>query len=489
MQITPQEFISENDLKKGMSLVVKDGLATEIMTALSGGTFLVAVAIFLGASNFQIGLLAALPTFMNIFQLLSIWLVRKYKNRRAISVICSLLARIPLVFVGALPLLFPSLANIQLFLFFLSFYYFFASVSGPSWNSWMKDLIPENKLGAFFARRTMISQTVNVVLSILLAVLIDYIKKYLPAKEQEVYSYMFMMAGFIGIIGTFFLYQTPEPQSHLSKENLLRLLRQPLKNKNFRNLLIFNSAWVFAINIATPFFTVYMLKTIGLPVSYVVALTIITQVSSILTVRLWGRFSDRYSNKTIIAIGAPLYILCIIAWCFAGLFNTISSNIILIAVINLATGIATSGINLSLINIGLKLAPKEDTIVYLSTKNIITAFFSSMAPLLGGYLADFFGNRHIDINAQYEGPRLVKHFHLLSLHQWNFLFVIGAFLAFIAIQFLGKVKEEGEVEKDVVVRILRSSIKNSMKDYFILGTLIEWKDQVSTRISRIFNQP
>jgi len=170
-----------------------------------------------------------------------------------------------------------------------------------------------------------------------------------------------------------------------------------------------------------------------------------------------------------------------------GLFNTIYSNLLLIAIINLITGIATSGINLSLINIGLKLAPREDTIVYLSSKNIITAFFSSMAPLLGGYLADFFGNRHIDINAQYQGPRIIKHFHLLSLHQWNFLFVIGAFLAFIAIQFLSKVKEEGEVEKDVVVRILRSSIKNSMKDYFILGTLIEWKDQVSTRISRIFH--
>ena len=55
------------------------------------------------------------------------------------------------------------------------------------------------------------------------------------------------------------------------------------------------------------------------------------------------------------------------------------------------------------------------------------------------------------------------------------------------LELLSKVKEEGEVEKDVVVRILRSSIKNSMKDYFILGTLIEWKDQVSTRISRIFH--
>jgi hypothetical protein len=45
--------------------------------------------------------------------------------------------------------------------------------------------------------------------------------------------------------------------------------------------------------------------------------------------------------------------------------------------------------NLSITNIGLKLAP-ADAIVYLSAKNIITAFFSSVAPLVGGYLADFF---------------------------------------------------------------------------------------------------
>ncbi len=209
MNIQPKAFISEEDLKKGMSLVVKDGLATEIMTALSGGTFLVAFAIFLGASNLQIGLLAALPTFMNLFQLLSIWLVRKYKNRRAISVTCSLLARIPLVLVGALPLIIPSLSGIQMFIFFLCFYYFFASVSGPSWNSWMKDLIPENKLGTFFSRRTMMSQIVNVILSIVLAILIDYTKRYFPGTEQQVYAYMFITAGVVGIIGTLFLYQPP----------------------------------------------------------------------------------------------------------------------------------------------------------------------------------------------------------------------------------------------------------------------------------------
>ena len=100
MHAEPQEVITEQQLKTGMGLVIKDGIASELMTAFSGGAFLVALALMLGASNFQIGMLAALPTFMNIFQLVSIWLVRRFRNRRMISVICSLLARIPLVLIG-----------------------------------------------------------------------------------------------------------------------------------------------------------------------------------------------------------------------------------------------------------------------------------------------------------------------------------------------------------------------------------------------------
>lgn len=148
------------------------------------------------------------------------------------------------------------------------------------------------------------------------------------------------------------------------------------------------------------------------------------------------------------------------------------------------SGIATAGITLSLTNISLKLSPPKEAIVYLSAKNIITSFFSSLSPLLGGLLADFFSNRSLNINAQWAGPKLTKVVHLLSLHQWNFLFLIGAFLALIAIQLLFAVKETGEVERTVVMRTMRSSIKNSLKDYFIIGQLISLRDQLRKRISR-----
>ena len=89
MNLKPKTTLTESEVQAGLKLVRVEGLTTEAMTTLIGGAFLVALALLLGANNFQIGLLAALPTLTNVFQLLSVWLVRRYNNRRAISVFCS----------------------------------------------------------------------------------------------------------------------------------------------------------------------------------------------------------------------------------------------------------------------------------------------------------------------------------------------------------------------------------------------------------------
>jgi MFS family permease len=476
MNLRPKATLTEQDVRRGLRLVIGDGLATEAMNSITTGAFLVAFALLMGANNFQIGLLASLPTLVNVFQLLSIWLVRKFNNRRAVAVICSLLARIPLLIIASLPLLF-NIASIDVLIFFLFFFYFFGSIAGPAWNSWMKDLVPEGSLGAYFARRASYAQTLNAVLSLLLALLVDFVKDRYPQYELPTYAFMFMAAGIFGIMGAIFLYRTPEPQSYLARENIFNLFKRPLKNANFRKLLAFNSAWIFAVNLATPFFTVFLLKTIGLPLSYIIGLTITSQVCSILTVRVWGRYGDRYSNKTVIAILCPLYMFCLIAWCFVGIYPGFYTNLTLLVFIHIFSGMATGGINLCLINIGLKLAPKEDAIVYLSVKNIVTSFFSSTAPLIGGILADYFHNRSLKLNAEWLGPVISKEIQLVSLHQYNFLFAIGALMAFVAIELLFRVKEVGEVEKDVVVRVMRSSIKTNLKDAFVIGQLINWHDQ------------
>jgi len=483
MNLKPKEFLTEEEVQKGLKVVIWDGLTSEVMTSFTGGAFLVSMALLLGASNVEIGVLAALPMFTNIFQLLSIWLVSKYNNRRAVTVYCAFLARFPLIIVGILVLT-TSSTSINILIFFLFFYYLFGSIAGPSWNSWMKDMVPENMLGDYFSKRSRYTQTLNVVLSISLALLLDFVRSFYMEYELKVYGVFFIAAGIIGIIGGIILSKAPEPQSYLSNTNIFTLFKRPMQNENFKRLLLFNSAWVFALNIATPFFIVFLLKSMKLPISYIIVLATISQIFSILTIRTWGAFSDRYSNKSIISISAPLYILCMIGWCFVGSFPHFYANIALLVVIQMFSGMATSGINLSLTNIGLKLSPKKDAIVYLSVKNIVTSVFSSIGPLIGGFLADVFANKSLSLGARWTSPDVNQVFRVVSIHDWKFLFIIGALLALISLELLIGVKEVGEVNKDVVRRIMRKSIRSNLKDYFLIGDLINMHQQLKAVVRK-----
>jgi MFS family permease len=173
-----------------------------------------------------------------------------------------------------------------------------------------------------------------------------------------------------------------------------------------------------------------------------------------------------------------------VGWIYVGIYRHEYMNLLLLLVIHAGMGISNAGINLSLTNISLKLSPSEESVVYLSTKNIITALFSFIAPLIGGYLADFFSNRSITINAQYKGPDWQKVIHLLELHELNFLFLIAAVLALIAVELLVQVKETGEMEKDVVKKMIRSNIKSNLKEYFVIGQLIDLHDALRNTIRK-----
>jgi MFS family permease len=343
-------------------------------------------------------------------------------------------------------------------------------------------MVPETMLGIYFSRRTRLTQMLNVVMSLALAFLLDYIRDFYPDAELQTYAVFFILAGAIGILGGYLLSKAPEPQSKLSHVNLVSVFTLPLQNINFRRLLFFNSAWVFAINLGIPFFSAYMLKGLGLPISYVIILNVISQIMSILTIRIWGIFSDKYSNKTIIGLSAPIYIASILAWCFVGLFDKAFLNLVWLAGIHFFMGIATAGINLSLTNIGLKLAPNKDAIVYLSVKNIITAVFSSIAPLIGGLMADYFTKIQLTVSVQWNSPNINRIFKILSLHEWNFLFLISAALAIISMEFLIHINEVGEMDKFIVRRIMRTTVRKSLREYFLIGNIISIHDEVKAML-------
>jgi len=459
MNFLPLKTLTDKQVQSGLKYIVKEGVATEAMSTLTGGTFLVAMAVMLKATNVQIGMLAALPTLTNVFQLIAIWLVKRYRNRRAICIICSVLARVPLLVIGFLPFIFSAATGLQALFFLLFFSYFFGSISGASWNSWMKDLVPQKILGSYFSRRSRILQILSVTLSLMIAVIIDYIKKHYPQQELTAYIVMFLMGGMIGMLGVYLLSRAPEPATNIEETNVLSLLKKPLKDKNFKNLLVFNASYVFAINMALPFFVVYMMKTLLLSLTCIIILGLLAKISSIVSLKLWGTYSDRYSNKTIIIICAPVFIICILAWTFTAMGSSQLISIVLLAIIHIISGMSAAGIDLSINNIAMKLAPHNEAIAYMSARNMIIAIFASLGPVCGGLLADFIANHQLLWSVKWTGSGSSSTFDLLNINNSNFYFVAGAVLAALSLNLLKNIKEEGEVDKKEALTVIKNEFR------------------------------
>ncbi|HIE32119.1 MAG TPA: MFS transporter, partial [Methanosarcinales archaeon] len=299
MRFAVKDTLTEEEIQSGLRSIIKDGLATQMMVTLTGGVFLVAFALKLGASNTIIGLLAAIPPLAQLIQIPSVYLIEKYRVRRAICVYATFLSRILWLIIALIPVLFFE-AGLAVLIAALLLYAILGAVGGTSWNSWMRDLVPQDSLGAFFAKRMGMATALGIVISMAAAFYIDYWETIFPDYELYSYSILFFFGFLAGMLGVYFVSTIPEPRMAPVevKTKFFDLILQPFRDTNFKNLVIFLGSWSFAVNLAAPFFTVYMLTLLQLDMSFIIALMVLSQLTSLAFLRIWGGFSDRFSNKS-----------------------------------------------------------------------------------------------------------------------------------------------------------------------------------------------
>jgi MFS family permease len=486
MWFKTEETLDESQIQSALKNITKDGVASQAMGILTGGAFLVAFAVKLGASNLVIGLLAAIGPLSQLLQLPAIFLVEKIRNRRLITVIAAGLSRICWLIIALSPFIFPTNIAIGVLLILLVAVSAFGAVSGCSWNSWMRDLIPENVMGSFFSKRMRIATGVGIALSIPAAVYLDMWKKFFGSQELAGYSILFFGGFAAGVAGLFFLAKTPEIRMPLvrEKQNIFKLLVLPFKDENFRKLIAFMCSWNFAVNLAGPFFMVYMLRRLGLSMSFIIGLSIVSQVMNFLFLKIWGSYTDRFSNKSVLAISGPLFIISILAWTFTTMPDKYFLTIPLLVVIHIVMGLSSAGVSLASGNISLKLAPKGQATVYLAANTIANSIAAGIAPILGGKFADFFAGRELAWTLNYKSPTGEFAVATLNLQQWDFFFAIAFLIGLYAIHRLAMVKESGEVEEKIVVQELLSEARTQVR---ILSSIEGLRQMVGFPLSMVRN--
>ena len=417
-------------------------MATQSMIILTSGALLVALALKLGATYLQIGIITSIPLFSNVFQIVSIYLVQRWQQRKKVVVLCTLLGRAAYLLIALIPFTSVGHYGVYVMMMALVLQHGLGAISNGSWSSWMRDLIPHRTMGAFFSRRLAIVQTLSIFLSIATVLLLDQAEAQGPQTELYLYGGFFLVGSGTGLIGSYFLAKTPEPAYQPVVTPLLSLVKLPFRHLNFRRLMLYMASWNFAVNLATPFFTVYLLETLGLSMAYVIGLTTLTQGFNVLFFRRWGRYADRYSNKAVLLVCAPLYLTCIAGMIFTTLPGVHAGTLPLLIVLHALMGVATAGTGLASGSIGLKLAPQEHSVAYLSMLSFTNSLTSGVAPIVSGWLAGSLTtvawSWSID-GALRSGPQT-----LLSLQHWDFLFVLSFVMGWFALYRLCRLQEEGE---------------------------------------------
>ena len=445
--------------------IVRNGVGIQIMETLAVGAFLTALAVDLGASNLAIGFLAAIPHLAQLGQIPALMLVARVRQRRRIYLASGAVARPMLLAIAAAPLLADGGWALALIATAFLVRYVAGSFLACAWGSWMRDLVPDAEMGRLFGQRQKRMIGIAIAVSLLAAGFIDAWKAWVPLPPTAAYTVVYCLAFLGGAYSVWCSRRIHEPtmDPDAGTDNPLAELLRPFRDGNYRRLIAFLASWNFAVNLAAPFFTVHMLRRMELDLTWVIGFGVLSQLAAFLMTTRWGAIADRMSNKAVLGVCTPLFVLAVFAWTFTTMPERHALTVPLLIAIHVVTGFASAGVTLASGNIGLKLAPRGRATGYLAAIALVNATAAGAAALVGGLTADLFAASRLSLTVHWQSTGGQFSVDALEFSHWDFFFFFAAAVGLYAVHRLSLVRERGEVEEAEVVRDLVVSARQGLR--------------------------
>ena len=329
---TGGERVRRSALRHAMMLATTAWLFGAVWQAVTTGVPTTAFAKTLGASQFQFGLLAALPFLASLLSLPASFLIEATGQRKRIFLIGLYGQRLLWIPIALLPLwlvrqhgMGASDLAMGVFLALMFVMHTGQAVGGPAWVPWMADLIPERSRGRYFSRRRQWGVLTAVPAAFVAGWLLDrYTGHGNPIGALTWVAGLFIVAALFGVMDIVCFNVIPDvPKAPQKGTQLLKALREPLRDKRFLWFAGFVGTMMFATGFMNQFVTLYVLdqggeggaKLAGWVNRTTQMMVIITPaVAQLMLLGLWGRTADRMGNKPLLVICAASLFPVGLAW-------------------------------------------------------------------------------------------------------------------------------------------------------------------------------
>jgi predicted MFS family arabinose efflux permease len=203
------------------------------------------------------------------------------------------------------------------------------------------------------------------------------------------YQVAFLVAFLIGMASTYSYAQIKEPeksgQPHASQVYSLSALLASLRSdRTFLAFCLYAMIWNFSLNIAGPFFNVFLVKDLGATAFMVGFLSIVSSISGLPAQRLFGQLNDRWGPRKVILVTGSIIPIVPFAWYFI----TAAWHVV---PINIVSGFLWAGYSLAMFNLLLAIAPEEQRARYSAMFQISVAISLALGASVGGLIANRWG--------------------------------------------------------------------------------------------------
>ncbi len=372
-------FSSDPQTEQSLRHSIKDGVYFSAMTG-GGESYFSAFAIFLQASTPMIGLLASLPPLLaSSMQILSAWLGRRIRQRKKIIVIGALLQAACLLPLILLPAMIPEYAT-ALLIPIVFLYLCGPNLGAPQWNSLIGDLLPDSRRGRFFAERTRLASVASVSALALAGLVLEIWDR--AGSAYLGFATIFVLAAVMRCLSAYHLHAMVEPTQNTANLQIpddLSLWRR-LRHTRLLRFSLFFAAMQFAVAVSGPYFTLYMLRDLGLSYAEFMILTVASVLVQFLTLNRWGRLADLFGNRLLLITTGTIITIIPSLW-------LVSTNYFWLLVVQAISGLGWAGFTLSATAFVFDLTPAEHRSTLFAAHNVLAALAVFLGASVGGLLA------------------------------------------------------------------------------------------------------
>jgi MFS family permease len=368
-------------VKRNEKLSIYNGVASTVVVSISNNYFSLFAISVLGASNYQVGLISSLPQFIGMFaMIIGSVILNRLEEKKKFTALSILFTRFFVLLMGFIMFVPPEYRS-WVFVLLVGFMNFPGSFATLSWQSFIGDLIPDERRNGFFSERNRVVTIVGMITTFIIGILLQQFDKSNPSP----FLFLFFFAFVFGAIEVFYLFKHHETKTVKKQKPKNERKRQLnldfIKDKRFVTFLICSLYFNFTWQMAWSLFNIYQIKDAHATGLWISLFTVANQISQVISYKWWGKMADKHSN-------AKMLIFVALGMACAPILTVLSTNLYYLVAINFFTGAFVAGTVLILFNQLLEVTNEDNRSSYIANYNVLLAIIGFVAPQVGVFLLE-----------------------------------------------------------------------------------------------------